>query len=328
MKKLFTLGIALLISLSVMVACSGDDTPINNGQDNKIYTQLKLSDPSFLYENGTYYLYGIGNAEASLLNSGIPVYTSKDLIHWDMKGFALSQKNTANQSSFNCPEVYKINNEYYMYYAAGMNTYLAKSSSPVGPFIQTSSKVVVPNSSIDACMFEDNGTYYLFYAQDGLIKVAKMNSSLTAIVPTTARTCITMTDSWERVGGGFFGPQVIKENGKLYLFYTTNAEMSKDCAIGVASADKVMGVWTKSADNPILHRPNDLVGIANCGFIKDNTGTLKMAFSAHYSQTKIYPWRAFITDCSFENGNFTINKSNIVKLLISSVNKGDINVWK
>ena len=50
------------------------------------------------------------------------------------------------------------------------------------------------------------------------------------------------------------GPTLIKEDGVYYLFYSANHYRNIDYAVGYATAPTPYGPWTKSANNPIIHR--------------------------------------------------------------------------
>ena len=139
---------------------------------------VAFGDPFILYDQPTdlYYLYGTGGTE-----NGFVAYSSRDLRHWKEAGKVYDGKQAKGWGikDFWAPEVYAINNKYYMYYSAHwkenpgnkLENYrigVAVADSPLGPFIDLTGKPLFDPGYpiIDANVFRDvDNRNYLFYSR-------------------------------------------------------------------------------------------------------------------------------------------------------------------
>ena len=136
---------------------------------------VKLGDPYVLYDSGTYYLYGTGARD------GFPAYKSADLVNWQPLGqvYKADSIRSFGVGAFWAPEVYKINNKYYMFFSAqwrnnptneleNFRIGIAVADKPGGPFTDFSDKPVFDPGYpiIDADVFFDrDGRCYLYYSR-------------------------------------------------------------------------------------------------------------------------------------------------------------------
>ena len=136
---------------------------------------VKLGDPYVLYDNGTYYLYGTGARD------GFPAYKSADLVSWQPLGqvYKADSIRSFGVGAFWAPEVYKVNNKYYMFFSAqwrnnptneleNFRIGIAVADKPGGPFTDFSDKPVFDPGYpiIDADVFFDrDGRCYLYYSR-------------------------------------------------------------------------------------------------------------------------------------------------------------------
>ena len=80
--------------------------------------KVPLADPFILLYDGVYYAYGTG------AGSGIEVWTSRDLSTWERAkgnardGLALHRTDVWGEKWFWAPEVYRLNDKFYMYFTA------------------------------------------------------------------------------------------------------------------------------------------------------------------------------------------------------------------
>lgn len=179
-----------------------------------------------LYQ-GTYYLYGTGGDS----NFGFMVYTSSDLKNWSgpkgvSNGYALKEGDVFGDKGFWAPQVFRLNNKFYMAYTANENIAIAVSDNPLGPFTQTVKKPLeAPFKQIDPFIFtDDDGKVYLYHVrlQNGnRIFVARMKDDLSAIKPEALKECIHASDAWENTEKAEWpvaeGPTVLKHGGLYYL---------------------------------------------------------------------------------------------------------------
>jgi beta-xylosidase len=96
------------------------------------------------------------------------------------------------------------------------------------------------------------------------------------------------------------GSFVVKHNGTYYMTYSANSYESPFYGVGVATASKITGPWTKYENNPILQKPGDLVGVGHSAMFTDKEGKLRIVFHAHNSASKIHPRNMYISTVNFE----------------------------
>lgn len=296
--KIYSLLLLFIISL-VVSGCQNNQPTIT--EEPKI-SLVPLGDPFIMLYDNTYYAYGT-NAE-----DGIEVYTSNDLNKWKKEAkLALHKNDTWASRWFWAPEVYHVNGKFYMYFSGDEHIGVAVSDSPLGPFKQEDKKPMLDSEkAIDNSLFiDDDGKAYLFFDRfnDGLnIWVAELNDDLLSIKTETMHPCIHVSQAWEEVWPRVNeGPFVIKRNGLYYMTYSANSYESPFYGIGYATADNIMGEWTKYSENPILQKPGDLVGVGHSATFTDKEGNLRIVFHAHHDTTHIHPRAMYISDVYFQN---------------------------
>lgn len=263
--------------------------------------KMELADPTlFLYEN-IYYVYGTGGRGGDV-DRGFLVYSSPDLRKWDgprgaKQGFALTRDDVFGDRGFWAPQLFQFQDQIYMAYTANENIAIAKSQSPLGPFVKHA-HITGPTRQIDPFVFfDEDGKIYLYYVRlsgGNKIYVAELNDDLTAIVPGTELLCIEATDVWEDTQQINWkvaeGPTLIKREGKYYLFYSANHFENRDYAVGYAVSDSPLGPWTKSSQNPILSW--GMLGIHGTGhgdFFKDKNEEYTYVFHTHFDNSHVQP---------------------------------------
>ena len=262
--------------------------------------KLPLADPFVLYHDNKYYAYGTSDA------NGIVVYSSDDLRFWTKQpNLALHKNNSYADRWFWAPEVYYLNERFYMYYSADEHICVATSNSPLGPFVQDVQEPMFPDKAIDHSLFiDDDGKPYLFFVRftDGnAIWMAELENDYKTIKTHTMRLCFAAnTSGWEAVLGKVNeGPFVLKHNGYYYLTYSANDYRSQNYGVGFAYATNLSGTWSKSSNNPILQKPEGLLGAGHHCLFRDKDNNLKMAFHAHKSETEVNPRETYITSVGF-----------------------------
>ena len=293
----------LLCLVFTVFACKGVD---NTEDTDSNATLVPLADPFIMLHDDIYYAYGTG------AENGIEVMVSDDLENWTRAGngrggLALHKDDSYGDKWFWAPEVYHVNNTFYMYYSAEEHMCVATSDSPLGPFVQEEQKPMLEGEkTIDNSLFiDDDGTPYLFFDRfnDGLnIWVAELEEDLMTIKTETLHPCIHVSQEWEevwpRVNEGAF---VVKHDGIYYMTYSANSYESQFYGIGCATATDIMGEWTKYPHNPLLQKPGDLVGVGHSSMFKDREGNWKIVFHAHQSDSAIHPRNMFISSVGFRD---------------------------
>lgn len=271
---------------------------------------IPLADPYILTDDtdGMYYAYGTHATD------GIEVYTSTDLNHWSRVGLALSSTNTTESRWFWAPEVYKRGDTYYMFYSANEHLYLATSTSPIGPFIQSGGRLMHDLIGDEKCIdssvfFDDDGHAYMYFVRFNAgnnIWMCQLDSTLSPLA-TTLHPCLEATEPWElRAARVAEGPFVIKYQGLYYLTYSANDYQSHDYAVGYATSESPYGPWQKSTTNPILHRYNGLYGTGHHSFFTTSSGQLHIVYHAHNSATAVHPRLMYIGEAGFEGSRLVI----------------------
>lgn len=138
---------------------------------------VKFGDPYVLHTKGKYYMYGTGAGA----KNGFSAYTSDDLVNWKELGqvFYGDSGKAWGIHSFWAPEVYEVNNKYYMFYSAqwkynpandleNFKIGVAIADKPEGPFVNMSDKPLFDPGYpvIDAnVFFNDDGKMYLYFSR-------------------------------------------------------------------------------------------------------------------------------------------------------------------
>ena len=217
-------------------------------------------DPGVYYhiENGYYYVY----------NTHRKAFRSKDLVNWEGIADVMDTEGSADMTW--APEVFKRKEDglLYMFYTQDTKLYIAKSTSPEGPFIYHSGPLF-DNWSIDSHYFmDDDGKEYIYWNTGGCdetsgIWVGELNDDLSGVIdPQRCFGAKTHPESWitECVREA---PFLLKHEGIYYLVYSGNGT-GANYGLGYATADNPRGPWTIHPDNPIMH--DGATGPGHCSF--------------------------------------------------------------
>ncbi len=272
---------------------------------------ILLADPTILYDNKKYYLYGTISGGPGKTNDGFLVYESDDLSNWKSKGFALKKGNAFGDQGFWAPHVFKNGEKYYMVYTANEKIAIAFSDSPLGPF---TSEIKKPYDSdvkqLDPFVFFDDSKSYLYHTrrapQGNEIFICELSTDLKSIKEETLQKCISTDQTWEDLDNiepiSNQGPSVLKINDIYYMFYSANNFRSPKYAIGLATSSEPEGPWKKYKNNPII----DLTKINQNGpghgdiFYDKEERKFKFVFHTHFSEEKVRPRKTGMINLSFD----------------------------
>lgn len=292
----FLLLCTLLISLS-----STAQTP---------KSEIPLADPYILLDGDTYYAYGTNNA------NGIEYWQSRDLQHWTYGGLALHKSSTTEQQWFWAPEVYCRDGIYYMYYSANEHLYVASATSPRGPFKQVGGYMMEPligdEKCIDSSVFFDDETgqawvFFVRFTDGNCIWRCQLGSDNVTPVAGTLKHCFSVSQPWEqKLGRVCEGPFILKSGRLYFLTYSANDYRSQDYGVGYARGTRLNGTWQKYAQNPILHRAQELVGTGHHSFFTDKEGRLRIVFHAHNSTEEVHPRLMYIGNAEITGSSLRI----------------------
>lgn len=240
-------------------------------------------------------------------SDGIEVYTSKDLIHWENRGYCLKKgENVVGTHGFWAPEVSFYNEKFYMVYAVDEHITIAVADNPEGPFEKHVDGYLMAKPAIDGHLLFDDGCIYLYYVafnNDNHICVAKMSNRLNEIEKYYESVLIEATEEWETIDGKITeGPFVIKHKGIYYLNYSANHTRCEDYAVGYATSTSPTGPFVKSKTNPILHKFDDIIGTGHHSFMKTDNDKYICIYHCHGGNISGFkPRRICLSEAEFIN---------------------------
>lgn len=235
-------------------------------------------DPSILRYCGLYYLYHTAF-------DAVPVYISKDLVHWQYHGIALeASKNADHWAAVQlwAPEVIYADGRFYMYVTgtkkvdgqgddSSRRIGVAVSDSPTGPFI-LADEPLTDEWSIDAHPFQDSdGTWYMFYnvrneytrGPNDVIGCGNVVDKMVTLEKLEGRPSLVCKPEFDHEGtheGDWYwneGPFTIKRNGKYYQMYSGGCFFQSTYHVAYAVSDVCRGP-DGMKDQSYTKWPNDI----------------------------------------------------------------------
>jgi xylan 1,4-beta-xylosidase len=199
---------------------------------------------------------------------GVPVFHSKDLVHWRQIGYCLTResqlplKKMRASGGIYAPTIRYHNGTFYTITTnvdGGGNFYVT-AKDPAGPW---SEPVWIDRAGIDPSLFfDDDGTAYYIRQEGGRhghisqrifnIKTGKLEGPAKKL--------------WGGTGGIWpEGPHMYKINGRYYLMISEGGT-SYDHSVTIARSDSPWGPFESCPHNPILtHRKNPKLPIQVIG---------------------------------------------------------------
>lgn len=209
-------------------------------------------DPSICRVGDTFYL----------INStfqyfpGVPVYESKDLIHWRQVGNVLTRDSQVPLQGTNsgmgifAPTLRYNDGVYYMVTTNVGNggNFMVTATNPEGPW---SEPIMLSTPGIDPSLYFENGKCYLLSNGGDMI-------SLCEIDPKTGKQLTESKPLWGGEGGRYpEGPHLYKKDGYYYLLISEGGtELAHHLTI--ARSKNIYGPYEGNPDNPILTNCNKL----------------------------------------------------------------------
>jgi len=217
-------------------------------------------DPDLLEVDGTFYAYATNTAGAN-----VQVATSTDLVSWEqLEVDALpTLPDWATPGKTWAPEVTALADGTFALYFTTAQTApsaqcigVATSADPLGPFEPVGGPLVCPvedGGAIDATTFlDEDGSLYLVFKNDGnccgkdtWLQAAPLSADGLTLLSEPTR-LIKQTETWE--GNLVEAPTLVKHGSKYVLFYSANDYGGDSYATGYATAESVLGPWTKHGD--------------------------------------------------------------------------------
>jgi predicted NBD/HSP70 family sugar kinase/GH43 family beta-xylosidase len=241
--------LALLLLALALAGCGGHKTFTNP------VLNVDFPDPFVLKVGGTYYAYATnGNGKQ------VQTATSKDLVHWKLGPDALPKVGPWGfPGSTWAPEVAVHGDTYVLYYTASSGTQCigrAVAHTPLGPFVDTAKQPLVCQKAQGGSIDPDPSGGYLYWKNDGNsigltthIWAQKLSpDGLRLVGP---RRSIEQNDAvWE--ANVVEGPEMIRHDGRYYLFYSGGHFNEDNYAVGYATCAGPLGPCKDAPENPIL----------------------------------------------------------------------------
>jgi hypothetical protein len=242
---------------------------------------IHLQEPFVLVHAKKYYLFGTASP-----SEGFQCYESTDLAHWKLDGWAWQKSGLrVARGDLHAPQVFAYQGMFCMVYSGrtptGTRLALAASTRPEGPYHD----LHVPWLELgDSCIggdvfIADNRKAFLTFTQNSTQNGCNINAiygvALSQDLSKTAGQPVKLLEAsqpWElrhrEVIRSNAGPRIVKLGSKYCLTYSANDRLTSESGIGYAIADKLLGPWTKSLENPLLSTRSD-IGVAGlrCGSV-------------------------------------------------------------
>ena len=312
-KRIFRVCRPIVIALTASAVTVAGQA---RGLADRATGELLLADPTVVTVDGRYYMAGTQSAGPQ----GFTVMESEDLVHWKPSASAGRPQlspgpDVYGTKGFWAPQFVNVGDKVYMFYTANEQVACAVADSIAGRYhafvpkdagneAMTPAPIDPSCGNIDPFLFRDrDGRYYLYHVRfdnGNYIWVGEYDIENGKIVESTLQPTIRVDSDWEHTRSYesvpiMEGPTVVMIGDTYYLFYSANHFMSKDYAVGYATAPSPTGPWTKCPDNPVIS--SQVTGEPGCGhgdIFVDRDGNLRYVFHVHNSDDEVSPRRTRI----------------------------------
>ncbi len=241
-----------LVGINLLCGCAQTQSTLRNPVISGFYP-----DPSICRVGEDYYLV---NSTFEYF-PGVPVFHSKDLVHWRQIGHCLTRKSqlpldgVRASGGIYAPTIRYHDGTYYMITTnvdGGGNFYVT-AENPAGPWSEPI--WINDGGGIDPSLFfDDDGTVYYHRQQGG-----RHGCTAQAVIDLkTGKLQGPLKEIWRGTGGIWpEGPHLYKINGTYYLMISEGGT-SYGHSVTMARSDSPWGPFEPHPDNPILtHRELD-----------------------------------------------------------------------
>ena len=298
-------GVGLALTLTGVVAAVTQPQPAPDlcpkNLTEQCYSNAVLPksapDPGVIQVGDEWFLTHTGkNAQGTF-----PLYKSDDMVHWQEAGalFPPGQEPSWAQGQYWAPEIHKVGDQYVAYFnalekdsgrlrlGAAVSDQVDGSYRDIGHPLVRNDKV----SLIDPTFFRDqDGSQYLYWKENGnaqgdpsKIMAARLSPDGLQLTGTPQEVLRNDPSSWE--DKVVEGPEVMRHDGYVYLFYAGNNYATQDYAEGVARATSPLGPFEK-APEPVLQSNRDWQGPGHASLTQDAQGNDWMVYHAWHGNPK------------------------------------------
>ncbi|KAI1264274.1 carbohydrate-binding module family 66 protein [Xylariaceae sp. FL1019] len=219
------------------------------------------ADPDSEYYDGKYWVFPTASYDYDE-QTYLDAFSSTDLINWEKHPNVLTTSDVswATRAVW-APAPISRNGKYYLYFAAndiqegepeegligGIGVGVA--DKPEGPYIDAIGRPLIGEyfngaQPIDQDVFiDDDGQAYIFYGGHSHCNMAKLNEDMISIGEFSNGSSYVEITPENYVEG----PQMLKRNGKYYLFWSEGTWTGPDYSVSYAMSDSITGPFKKVA---------------------------------------------------------------------------------
>ena len=214
---------------------------------------------------------------------GIPIWTSKDLVHWRQIGHVLTGKEQLPLDSCKpsngiyAPTIRFNQGVFYVVVTLvsgnkGYKNFYVTATHPAGPW---SNPIVVPQSGIDPSLFwdDDGKTYFVSNRATSAADERAIYQSQIDI--STGKLLSDIKQIWKGSGGSYVeGPHMYRKDGYYYLL-TAEGGTAYGHTVAIGRSKNIWGPYESCPHNPILTNRMSygiLQGTGHADLIQDPAG--------------------------------------------------------
>lgn len=299
--KRSVIAVLILSMVLLFLGACGDSEKVSkeelekNGYNNPLDSSQAKPDP-FVYKHTDGYYYGMHTYQKNGYVPRLVMYKSKnlsDLFTSQRKLVWKAPKTGWNKENIWAPELYFIDNVWYIYYSGGCRTGVLKNTSgdPMNDKWEDAGRLYVEGAdewAIDGTILKQNGKMYFIWSgitnnEPGVQKlfISEMSSPTKLTGP---RVMLSRPEyEWEKQGADNVfnvneGPAVLQRNGKNFLTYSASFCSTPNYCLGMLTIDEKsdpmdLKAWTKSKE-PVFKasEENGLWGVGHNSFTTSPDG--------------------------------------------------------
>ena len=215
-------------------------------------------DPSIVRVGKDYYMVN---------SSCIPISHSKDLIHWEIIGHAVTEPEWASLDELEggrgywAPDISYDNGKFYITATYRLNDtgtvyrkqIVVSSEKPEGPY---SKPAIIDEDGIDPSIFHEDGRHYMLLNRGA--RILELNADCTKQISEAE---LLYYGDQKRAPEG---PHLLKKDGYYYLFLAEGGTGAGH-RISVARSKTLMGNYEPCPYNPIMRQMDEGAAIQRCG---------------------------------------------------------------
>lgn len=236
--------------------------PYEEMYHNPIRTGM-FPDPSIVRVGEDYYMVN----STFIFFPCIPVSHSRDLIHWEIIGHAITNPEWARLDELEggrgywAPDISFDNGRYYITATYRLNDtgtvyrkqIVVSSDRPEGPY---SEPAIIEEDGIDPSIFHEEGRHYMLLNRGA--RILELSSDCTKQI---SEASLLFYGDQKRAPEG---PHLLKKDGYYYLFLAEGGT-GPGHRITVARSRELMGNYEPCPYNPIMRQTDEKAGIQRCG---------------------------------------------------------------